>query len=187
MVCIYDSCGVGLRYSLQPNSSVKSPQLSLWSHTYGRATQCPLVHLNSSSVQGGSVGSRPGDDTIRGRCQHQHNKEGWKHVRLRSSETDLRASLFTMPLSNSSNTQIKDSLLHWTPTSARTHTCNTFFFFFFNNYAEDFSTSSPISLLSPLWKQMGLDEQANVHLCSGPNCLISSPNNFLWLMFKLIV
>ncbi|TNN65298.1 hypothetical protein EYF80_024452 [Liparis tanakae] len=36
-----------------------SSQLSLWSHTYGSATQRPLVHLNWSSVQGGSVGSRP--------------------------------------------------------------------------------------------------------------------------------
>lgn len=50
-------------YSLQPNSSVRSPQLSLWSHTYCRATQWPLVHLNSSSVQGRSVGSRPVKDT----------------------------------------------------------------------------------------------------------------------------
>lgn len=70
-------------YSLQPNSSVRSPQLSLWSHTYGRATQCPLVHLNSSSVQGGSVGSRPEKDTVRMNHQHKYaGKVEWKHVHI---------------------------------------------------------------------------------------------------------
>lgn len=66
--------GVLSCYSLQPNSSVRSPQLSLWSQTYGRATQCPLVHLNSSKVQGGSVGSRPEKDTVR--MSHQHKYAG---------------------------------------------------------------------------------------------------------------
>lgn len=77
-------------YSLQPNSSVRSPQLSLWSHTYGRATQFPLVHLNSSSVQGGSVGSRPEKDTVRVNHQHKYaGKVEWKHVHVHSWECFL--------------------------------------------------------------------------------------------------
>lgn len=78
--------GASERYSLQPSSSVRSPQLSLWSQTYCRATQCPLVHLNSSSVQGGSVGSRPAKDTIGGLVSHRRRYTGeveWRHLYLK--------------------------------------------------------------------------------------------------------